>query len=188
MKLFQMIFACSLLATALVPAGVVLWTRESYEKAIQESSVVFKAKVVAQSQQYFHKGKKIDVPTRGNLSQYFEAGKELPVVHTKVTLEVTSIEKGDSLKVGQQLEVTWKDTAFVMCPHPENASLGGKEREWREVGDTFKLLPETLYKKVGDRYVKDNGEQDGADQPATAPESNSEDNEEAKPESEGRPQ
>ena len=158
MKLLSRILAVYLASTVLVPAGIQLWTRESYEKAIKDSSVVFNAKVVEQTQQYFHKGKKIEVPDRGELSKYFGAEKELPVVHTKVTLQVTSIQKGDSLKVGQRIEVTWKDSAFVMCPHPENASLSGKEREWRKVGETFKILPKTLHKKVGDGYVIDNGE------------------------------
>jgi hypothetical protein len=66
-------------------------------------------------------------------------------------------------------------------------------------------FPANLFKKPGDVHYSQDGykkianqvadeilmirkaEQDGADQPATAPESNSEDNEEAKPESEGRP-
>lgn len=187
MKLLQTILTSFLVTTVLAPGGVLLWTRESYEKAIQDSSVVFNAKVVDQSQQYYHEGKKIDVPDRGNISRYFEEGKELPVVHTTVTLEITAVEKGDSLKVGQRIEVAWKDTAFVMCPHPENTSLGGKERKWRDVGDTYKILPETLHKKEGDRYIEDNGYSD-TNPPTTAPESKPESKEKPNQESEGRSQ
>ena len=76
--------------------------------------------------------------------------------------------------MGQRIELTWKDSAFIMCPHPENASLNGKEREWRKVGETFKTLPKNIRKKVGDRHVIDNGEQGSAHQSTTRSESKSE--------------
>jgi hypothetical protein len=186
MKLIQSLLVLFLACTTLVSAGARIWTREVYDETIQNSSIVFNAKVVEQSREYFHNGKKIDVPERGDISKYFESGKEMPVVHTKITLEITSVDKGDSYKVGEKIEVNWKDSAFVLCPHTENESLNGKERKWHDVGNTYKILPEALHKKVGDIYVlvAINGEQAGNEQPATI--SKPEGKEKPQPEAEGR--
>ena len=156
MRLLRGVLAVHLAFAILASAGVLLWTRESYEKAIAESSHVFKAKVIAQSQQYFHKGKKVATPSRDEISKYIEVEKKLPVVHTKVTLQITSLQKGVSLEVGQRIEVEWKDLAFSMCPHEENDSLSGEERKWRKVGETFRILPED--KSIKDRVEAESEE------------------------------
>jgi len=155
MRTLQIIFAGYLALTAFAYGGAQIWTRETYDRAFEDSSVVFKAKVVEQKRQYFHDGKKIDVPEKGNISEYFKDGGKLPIIHTTIVLEVTSIGKGDSLKVGQRVTVSWKDSAFVLCPHAENESLSGEEREWRDVGETYKIFPDKLYKQEGGKYVED---------------------------------
>jgi hypothetical protein len=155
MKTLELILVGYLASLTFAYGGGVLWTRQVYEQAYQESTVVFKARVIEQKRQYFHDGKKIDVPERSSISEYFKEGGKLPKIHTTVVLEITSVEKGDSLKVGQKVSVNWKDSAFILCPHPENVSLRGEEKKWHDVGQTYKIFPDKLYKLEGDNYVED---------------------------------
>lgn len=155
MKLTAITLTGYLAFIGLASGGGQLWTRQSYEEAIQESHEVFRAKVVAQSQRHLVDGKAVEAPKRDDLMKLIEEGRKVPTIHTHITLQITSIQKGSSFRVGQRIEVSWKDAAFVMCPHAENQALNGKERQWRSVGETFKILPQTLFKKVGDQYVRD---------------------------------
>lgn len=155
MKLTAITLTGYLAFIGLASGGGQLWTRQSYEEAIQESREVFRAKVVAQSQRHLVDGKAVEAPKRDDLMKLIEEGRKVPTIHTHITLQITSIQKGSSFRVGQRIDAQWKDAAFVMCPHAENEALNGKERQWRSVGETFKILPQTLFKKVGDQYVKD---------------------------------
>ena len=136
-------------------SGGPLWSLEYYNDTCEKSAVVFKAKVVEKKKYYLDNGKRMDLSKKEEVFKYLKNGGKLTTIYTTATLQVTSLKKGDSLKLGQKIQISWQDPSGSLCPHAENGSLDGKERKWYSSGKTYKILPEKIYKKQGDKYLLD---------------------------------
>ena len=140
------------------PAAIQLWTHETFHRAYKKSPSVVVAKVTKKSRAFFHKGIEIEEPTRAQMAEFIKDGV-MPMVETTVTIEVVSLQKGNELEIGSEVVISWRDHVYSMCVAAENYAGKGVDRLWYKVGDTYKLFPEKVHRRIDGKLVGEELEQ-----------------------------